>query len=57
LGKNGDVGNVSVSIGVTFYPSDECSPRELLEHADLAMYHAKEAGKSQYKIFTKDLLK
>jgi diguanylate cyclase (GGDEF)-like protein/hemerythrin-like metal-binding protein/PAS domain S-box-containing protein len=57
LGKNGDVGNVSVSIGVTFYPSDECSAQELLEHADLAMYHAKEAGKSQYKIFTKELLK
>ncbi len=52
-----DAANVSASIGVTLYPNDNCSPEELLSHADVAMYHAKEAGKSQYKLFTTELLK
>ena len=52
-----DMANVSASIGATLYPIDNSPPSELLEHADLAMYHAKESGKSQYKLFTTELLK
>jgi diguanylate cyclase (GGDEF)-like protein/hemerythrin-like metal-binding protein len=42
---------ISASIGVTLYPLDKCSREELLEHADLAMYHAKQSGKSQYQLY------
>jgi diguanylate cyclase (GGDEF)-like protein/hemerythrin-like metal-binding protein/PAS domain S-box-containing protein len=50
---DGDVANVSASIGVTLYPFDKSSPEDLLGHADIAMYHAKESGKSQYKFYDK----
>jgi diguanylate cyclase (GGDEF)-like protein/hemerythrin-like metal-binding protein/PAS domain S-box-containing protein len=43
-----DVAHVSASIGVTLYPLDKNLPEILLEHADLAMYHAKQTGKSKY---------
>lgn len=43
-----DVAHVSASIGVTLYPLDKNTPENLLEHADLAMYRAKETGKSKY---------
>lgn len=52
-----DIANVSASIGVTLYPLDKNARKELLEHADLAMYHAKESGKSQYKLYSTELLK
>lgn len=48
-----DVAKVSTSIGVTLYPLDKSSPEDLLGHADIAMYHAKESGKSQYKLYDK----
>ena len=38
---------LSCSIGISV-TSDECSLDKLLEHADKAMYRAKEAGKSKY---------
>lgn len=53
---DGDEANVSASIGVTIYPLDKSSFEELLEHADLAMYHAKQLGKSQYQRYTNNLL-
>jgi diguanylate cyclase (GGDEF)-like protein len=43
--------HVSASIGVTLYPLDRNLPEVLLEHADLAMYHAKQTGKSKYVSF------
>ncbi|MDD5229409.1 MAG: bacteriohemerythrin [Methylococcales bacterium] len=43
--------HVSASIGVTLYPLDKSLPEVLLEHADLAMYHAKQTGKSKYVRF------
>lgn len=48
---DGDEANVSASIGVTLYPLDKNSADELLEHADVAMYHAKQSGKSQYQLY------
>lgn len=42
---------VSASIGVTFYPSDNASPDQLLRHADHAMYIAKQEGKNRSHIF------
>lgn len=40
------------SIGISLYPQDGESPDLLMKHADTAMYHAKEAGRSQYQFFT-----
>lgn len=48
---DGNEANVSASIGVTIYPLDNSIAEELLEHADVAMYHAKQSGKSQYQCY------
>jgi len=42
---------VSGSMGVTLYPSDNSDPDLLLRHADQAMYAAKESGKNQYRVY------
>lgn len=42
---------VSVSIGVTFYPEDASSPIALLEAADNAMYKAKKSGANRMCFF------
>lgn len=42
----------SASIGISQYPGDSNSAAELLKHADLAMYHAKEQGRGRYQVFT-----
>lgn len=44
--------HVSVSAGVTYYPQDGADGVELLKHADLAMYAAKEHGRNQYCQYT-----
>jgi diguanylate cyclase (GGDEF)-like protein/PAS domain S-box-containing protein len=42
---------VSVSIGVTMFPTDPADPDTLVRHADHAMYVAKQAGKNRYQMF------
>ena len=42
---------VSCSIGVSLYPSDARNEEDLLRNADLAMYAAKDAGRSGYRFF------
>lgn len=39
------------SIGVTFYPRDGSNGTELIDNADMAMYHAKAAGRSAFRVF------
>ncbi len=49
---NGNVLQVSASLGVTFYPqAEEVDPDQLLRQADQAMYQAKQSGKNRYHIF------
>jgi diguanylate cyclase (GGDEF)-like protein len=43
---------ISVSVGVTFYPqSQEVDADQLMRQSDQAMYLAKQAGKNRYQIF------
>lgn len=46
---------VSPSIGIAVYPSDAFNGSELLKHADVAMYHAKEAGRNNFQFFTAEM--
>lgn len=42
---------VTASIGVTVYPTDEADEATLAKHADEAMYQAKKHGKSRYCLY------
>ena len=43
---------ISSSIGITIYPDDGISSSEILKHADIAMYAAKQRGRNQYTFFS-----
>jgi diguanylate cyclase len=45
---NGHKVRVSASIGISIYPHDGERAEQLLQHADLAMYQAKEQGRNRY---------
>lgn len=42
---------LTASIGIAQFPSDGDNAMTLLEHADTAMYHAKEAGRDNWKFY------
>jgi len=43
---------VTVSIGITIYPFDNAEIQGLLKNADMAMYHAKDAGRNNYQFYS-----
>lgn len=43
--------SVTASIGVSITTPDDQSPTTLLEHADMAMYQVKRAGRNGYRVF------
>lgn len=47
--------STSVSIGISVYPQDGSTTEELLKHADVAMYKAKEAGKNDFKFYAEGM--
>lgn len=47
--------NVSLSLGVTFYPDDAKTSDELLINADMAMYEAKKMGRNNYQFYMKEM--
>jgi diguanylate cyclase (GGDEF)-like protein len=47
--------SVSSSIGIAMFPGDGRSAEELLKNADIAMYHAKEQGRSNFQFFTQTM--
>ncbi|MBS7008853.1 MAG: diguanylate cyclase [Anaerostipes sp.] len=49
-----DRGKVSCSLGVAFYPQDGTDFQQLYQNADIALYKAKQSGRSTYKIFKED---
>ena len=48
--------HVSTSIGIAVFPDDGAEAMNLLKHADISMYQAKEAGPAQYRFFDKYML-
>ncbi|MFO0754829.1 MAG: EAL domain-containing protein [Thermodesulfovibrionales bacterium] len=42
---------VATSIGISLYPHDGGDAETLLKHADIALYHAKEQGRSHYQFY------
>ncbi len=46
---------ISTSIGISIYPLDGTNAEDLMKHADLAMYHAKERGKNGFQFYKKQL--
>jgi len=49
--SNGNLCQLTTSIGISIYPLDGTTPEELINKADTAMYRAKQLGKNQYKFF------
>lgn len=47
--------SISASIGISIYPSDGVTVDSLMKNADIAMYRAKEKGKSTYHFFTPNM--
>lgn len=47
--------SVSSSVGIAIYPGDAQDSEDLLRNADLAMYHAKEQGRSNFQYFTQHM--
>lgn len=43
---------IGVSIGMTMFPNDATDVNQLLRHADMAMYHAKDEGKNTVRGFS-----
>lgn len=46
---------ITTSIGISMFPDDGKTVGELLQHADAAMYRAKDAGRGRYCFFTKTM--
>lgn len=45
----------TTSIGISFYPQDGQDKETLLQHADAAMYHAKDKGRNTFCFYTEEL--
>ena len=46
---------ITCSMGVAFYPSMGKTPEDLIQRADMAMYHAKELGKNNVQYYMEGL--
>jgi diguanylate cyclase (GGDEF)-like protein len=46
---------VTASIGISLFPQDGTDLETLLKNADAAMYHAKDAGRSNYQFYSKSM--
>jgi diguanylate cyclase (GGDEF)-like protein/PAS domain S-box-containing protein len=46
---------ITASIGIAVFPQDADSPTEMLKHADMAMYHAKEENNERFQFFSQSM--
>lgn len=46
---------ITTSVGITLFPQDNSSADDLLKHADMAMYRAKELGRNGYQFYGVDM--
>ena len=51
----GQIVRIGASAGVTLFPDDGSDPDLLLNHADAALYQAKESGKNRFHFFDRKL--
>jgi diguanylate cyclase (GGDEF)-like protein/PAS domain S-box-containing protein len=47
--------DITVSIGVSTYPTDGLNEEDLMEKADVAMYEAKQQGRNNYRFFRQEM--
>ncbi|MFO1251132.1 MAG: EAL domain-containing protein [Inhella sp.] len=52
---SGQQATVSASVGVAMFPQDGENFDELVRHADMAMYQAKQAGRARYSFYQPDM--
>lgn len=46
---------ISVSVGISLFPSDALSAEQLLRNADAALFKAKSSGRADYALYTEEL--
>lgn len=44
---------IGISIGIAIFPADADNAEDLLRHADVAMFHAKAAGKNNFQFYSR----
>jgi diguanylate cyclase (GGDEF)-like protein/PAS domain S-box-containing protein len=54
---NGNEFFIGSSIGIAVFPDDGSNAETLLKNSDVAMYHAKENGRSNFQFYTEELNK
>ncbi len=47
--------SITTTIGISIFPADGDTAEELLKHADVAMYHAKEQGRNGYQFYSQSI--
>ena len=47
--------HIGASVGISLYPGDGEDAETLIKNADIAMYHAKESGRNNYKFFEQNM--
>jgi len=52
--SNGHDANIGCSIGIALFPEDGADTDEVLHHADLALYEAKESGRGRFCFYNRD---
>lgn len=45
---------ISFSIGINLFPNGQSAPEQVVEQADLAMYHSKKSGKNRFTFYNED---